>query len=208
MSGLGIRGAPRPPRLRRVLGLTVAVVLAASCGVQPDARPRDIADEDQNLITNPSTGSDASGADRIFLVGPGSTRLLRSVPRDAVSPEHLIEILLLGPNRAELDAGFSTVLPATTRVLSVRAQGSFLFVDLTDDLNELTGQSLMRALAQIVYTASEIDGIEAVQILVDGQPVSWPKWNAESTTGLLRTYDYPGFVQTAQPAYPAVPSSL
>ena len=45
----------------------------------------------------------------------------------------------------------------------------------------------MQALAQIVYTASELDGVESVQITVNGEPIAWPKANLESTTGLLRT---------------------
>jgi hypothetical protein len=45
-----------------------------------------------------------------------------------------------------------------------------------------------------------------VQITVDGEVIAWPKGNLESTTGLLRTYDYPGVVRTSQPAYPSIPS--
>jgi len=54
----------------------------------------------------------------------------------------------------------------------------------------------------------EIDGIEAVQLKVEGEDVAWPKPNGDTTADALRTYDYPGFVQTAQPSYPAVPVAI
>ena len=42
------------------------------------------------VIAGSSAGPDASGANRIYLVGPGEDRLLRSVPRDAALREDLI----------------------------------------------------------------------------------------------------------------------
>ncbi len=105
-----------------------------------------------------------------------------------------------------MDAEYSTTIPSTLQLLSAREQGSYLYIDVTSELTELSGPGLVQALAQIVYTASELDGVESVQITVNGEQIAWPKANLESTTGLLRTYDYPGLVRTAQPAYPSVPS--
>jgi hypothetical protein len=45
-----------------------------------------------------------------------------------------------------------------------------------------------------------------VQITVNDARIAWPRANLESSTEPLRTYDYPGTVRTAQPAYPTVPS--
>jgi hypothetical protein len=190
--------------------LAVAVFAVSACGIQPDAGPRDIPDEDQTvIIADGSTGdTSAAGGDRIFLVGSGEDKLLRSVPREAVSPEDLIRILLLGPNEDEIEAQFTTAIPSTTELLSVRSQGNVLFIDLTEELTELTGGGLTQALAQIVYTANQLEGVEAVQVTVNGSALSWPKGTGDSTTGTLRIYDYPGAVQTSQPAYPAVPSGV
>lgn len=186
---------------------SIATLLLGACGIQAESAPRDVPLEDQNLnVVDASTGSDASGADRIFLIGPGEERLLESVPRDAESDRNLIEILLLGPNAEELDAQFSSAIPPGIVLRSTRAQGPFFYIDLGDEITELTGQGLIRALAQFVYTASEIDGIDAVVITVNGENLSWPRGNGDSSPGPLRTYDYPGLAQSAQPAYPAIPS--
>lgn len=194
---------------RRMLLLTVAALVMTSCGIQTDSAPRNLPDSERGpAAAGSSSGSDASGADRIYLVAPGDERLLRSVPRDAALREDLMRILLLGPNDDEIAAQYSSFIPPDTQLLSARSKGQILIVDVTGEIAELTGQSLSQAIAQIVYTATEIDGIEAVQLKVDGVEVAWPKPNGEITADPLRIYDYPNFVQTAQPAYPAVPVGI
>ena len=186
--------------------VALLALLGSACGIQTDSAPRDVPEDERTIIVSGvGSGADASGADRIFLVGPGDDRLLRSVPRETVPGLSLIEILLLGPNEDEIASQYSTVIPSRTQLRSSRAQGSFLFVDLSEEITELTGPSLAQAVAQLVYTATELDGIEAVQLTVNDEDVAWPKGDGGTTTGPLRVYDYPGFVQTAQPAYPAVP---
>jgi spore germination protein GerM len=117
-----------------------------------------------------------------------------------------METLMLGPNPDELDAEYSTAIPSNLQVLSVTDQEPILTVDVSQELTELTGPGLVQALAQIVYTGSEIEGVDQVQITVNNARIAWPRANLESSTDPLRVYDYPGMVRTAQPAYPTVPS--
>lgn len=191
---------------RRMFVLTLAAVLAPSaCGVQADNSPRDIPEELTRLGGNPSGGV-AVGAERIYLVEPGTEQLLRSVPRDASSAEDLIATLFAGPNDEERNAQFGSAIPSGLSLLSVRSQGSVLYVDVTDDLSTLSGQGLIQALAQIVYTACELEQVDSVQLLVNGTRTAWPRADRESTTVALRIYDYPGMVRSAQPAYPSFPA--
>lgn len=193
--------------VRAVVGVT-AVAAVASCGLSPEAAPRDLPAEERDLGAV-SSGSDneAEGPDRIYLAAPGEERQIRSVPRDAVTRTDLFETLLAGPNDDEAEQQYSTFIPSALELRSpVRLQGSLLFLDVSDQLLELTGTSLTQALAQIVYTAAELDGVSRVQITVDGQTVSWARPNIEPTSGSLSIYDYPGFVQSAQPAFPALPA--
>ena len=195
-------------RTHATLALALAIIISA-CGIQTDSAPRDLPEDERSLvIAGSSAGTDASGADRIYLVAPGEERLLRSVPRDAALREDLIKILLLGPNPEEIEDQFSSFIPPATELLSARSNGQILILDLTSEISELTGQSLSQAIAQIVYTATEIDGIKAVQLKVNGAEVAWPTTNGDTTKDPLHIYDYPGFVQTAQPAYPAVPVGI
>lgn len=184
------------------------LVVAAACGVQPDSSPRDLPEAEQGLETSDeSSGDIAAGADRIYLIGPGDDRLLRSVQREADSASDLVRTLLRGPNDDEIEAQFTTAIPSTTELNEATIQGQNLTVDLTPDIIELDTQSLVRAIAQIVYTATELDGIETVQIEIDNERLSAPTPGGDTTTAPLRIYDYPGLVQTSQPAFPAGPVS-
>lgn len=187
--------------------LLLAVALLSACGLSADAFPRDLPEDEQSLAPSQTgTGLQAGGQDRIYLGAPGEDRLLRSVPRDAISRRDLIDILLAGPNDDELEQQFTTFLPPNLELHETFKQGPLLFLDLSQDLTELTGQPLSQALAQIVYTATELDGVERVQINVDGKPVSWPRPVGGNTSAPLSVYDYPGFVQSAQPAFPPLPA--
>ena len=152
-------------------------------------------------------GSDAAGANRIYLVAPGEERLMRSVPRQATTRSELLDVLLAGPNDAELAEQYSSFIPSTTELISARTQGQVLTINLSGGITELSGQNLAQAVAQIVYTASELDGIEAVQLRVDNEELAWPVWpSLETTSGPLRVYDYPNLVVTSQPDFPTVPA--
>ena len=118
----------------------------------------------------------------------------------------LIKSLFAGPNDQELASRLVTNIPRETQLLSTRPSGDVLFVDVTPEITELSGEQLVLAVAQIVFTAAEIDGVRAVRLRVNGQDQRWPKGDGETRDGALTVYDFPGLVQSAQPPYPAVPS--
>ncbi len=77
-------------------------------------------------------------------------------------------------------------------------------VDLSDELLDLSGGELTSAVAQIVFTASEIPGAESVLIRVDGATQEWPDGSGAQHRGPLTTYDFIGWAESAQPAFPVV----
>jgi hypothetical protein len=197
-------------RARSFRSLAAGFVLAAvsSCGVQPDAAPRDLPEEERTIAVEAGpAGSDASGANRIFLVAPGEERLLRSVSREAATRAELIEILLAGPNDEELAAQYSSFIPSSTELISARTQGQTFFINLSGGITELSGANLAQAVAQIIYTASELDGVETVRLRADDEELAWPIWpSLETTSNPLSIYDYPNLVVTAQPEFPPLPA--
>jgi Sporulation and spore germination len=202
---------PSTRRSRRVVVLAAVVVGLGGCGIGTDSAPRDVAPTERGLTANAaSDGDDAGGTSRIYLVAPseaGDPSLLRSTARDvAAGAGPLITSLLAGPNDEELASRLVTNIPQETQLLSARPSGDVLVVDVTPEITELSGELLVLAVAQIVFTATEIDGVRAVRLRVDGQDQLWPKGNGETRDGDLTVYDFPGLVQSAQPAYPAVPS--
>ena len=200
----------RSPTLTVSLTMSL-IVLAASCGVGPDDAPRDI--EPGAVVDRAPTdqAQAATGTGRIFLTVPGvsgePTRV-RSVARDVPDdPQAVLQSLLAGPNTDEFTDQFRTSVPTGVTATSLRRRaGGVLEVDLTPAIREVSGEVLVLALAQIVFTLSGISGVRSVSLTVDGVPGQWPNGRGELVPGPLTVYDFPGLEASAQPAYPALPS--
>ena len=199
--------------MRRVVALAViALASFAGCSIQPEASPNDLPDEVANVFGDPSTGDEAAGTNRIYLLAPPDVEApqrLRSVQRAvAPAPESVLESLFAGPNADERDAQLDTAIPADVELLDARPVGQVLTVDLNDVFDDLTPDGLRLAVAQIVSTATDIDGVQSVQLRIDGEKRVWPLGNGELTDRALTQYDYPGLVESSQPAFPAIPSPI
>ena len=198
-------------RFTPLLGILFTLSVAG-CGIASDDGPRDIpaADQVELGIGGDSNAGAASGTARVYFVSPdvvGQAALLESVARDvAETPTALLQALLAGPNATEQSNQFRTALPAGTALLDARRQGFVLRVDLSDAVLQLSGEVLITAIAQIVFTASEIKGVRGVTIVVAGADQQWPVGSGELTSTPLTVYDYAGLVPSSQPAYPAFPS--
>ena len=196
--------AGRAGRWRRA---AVALVVLAGCSIQPNSGARDIPEDQQRqLDPGGNAAAEATGSSRVFLVATdGEEQHLRSVLRAAAGSELVMGALLEGPNNDEIAAGLDTELPAGLTLNSVRQSGATLTVDVSDELNGLTSSELRMAVGQIVFTASELPGVRAVQLRVDGEPRAWPDGRGELRTTPLTTYDFPGLAESTQPAYPPIP---
>ena len=58
-----------------------------------------------------------------------------------------------------------------------------------------------------MFTASELPGIDAVRLRVEGQSRAWPGGRGDLQTDALTVYDFPGYAESALPAYPPIPAS-
>jgi spore germination protein GerM len=196
-------------RLAVALGLVVSLT---GCGISSDDAPRNVpaAEQQQLGISDDRTAGDATGTARVYLLSPeapGQALALQAVARDVdETSDAVLQALFAGPNAAEVDSQLRTALPTGMELLSARIQGGTLRLDVSEGMLQLSGQVLVAAVAQIVFTAAEIDGVSSVTISVDGSPQRWPVGNGELQSAPLTVYDYPGLVPSAQPAYPAIPT--
>ena len=195
---------------RRVAAL--AALALAGCSIGPDSAPRDIPvlQQDELLASSDRAAGAATGTARIFLLSPesgGQATTIVAVPRDVdETPVALLRALLAGPNDDELDAQFRTAIPTDVEVRSALVRGGTLIVDMSPGLLQLAGDGLIDAIAQVVFTASELSGVRAVKILIDGSDQQWPTGTGVFQAAPLTVYDYPGLLESAQPDHPAVPS--
>jgi hypothetical protein len=195
-------------RRRAATILAGALTVLSGCAIQADSGPRDVPDDHpaRLAIASPVEGGEATGEGRIYLIAPeANQQRLRTVLRNATGEQELIELLARGPNVTELADGLTSELPATLEVNSVRFDGGLVNIDVSDELLDLTDDSLRLAVAQLVYTASELPGSEGVIIRVDGENRSWPDGDGDQRAGPLTVYDFVGYAESSQPAYPVTP---
>jgi len=195
--------------LRRLTSLAVVSVTLFGCAIQVDDAARPIPENERGQFGVQEPGDAAAGTSRIFLTVPASgdqQARLRSVRRNVPDePEQIFESLIAGENENERDAGLGSNLPADLELRSARLRGRILTVDVNDVFDELTPDALRTAVGQLVATANEIDGAENLRLQINGENQAWPLGDGQNTDRLLTIYDYPGFVESTQPAYPALP---
>ena len=193
---------------RRALAVLVAaaVTLLVACGVPADeTQPREIASDDVqfDLLAPSSTSTSTT-------VGPGGEQavevfLLRNeqlapVPRRVpagTNARDVIRILLGGTQGNETTRGFGTAIPDGTELLGASLEGATLTLDLSEELNAVQGERQMIAIAQMVFTATELAGIDGVRFQIEGEPVEVPKGDGTSTSAPVRQADYPDLDRTA-----------
>ncbi len=200
----------RPIRLFATL-LALASV-TASCAIREQAEPRDIPPVQADVFGASATGDAATGERSIYLLAPAGNdgiQQLRAVRRNTPSSANeLLNSLVSGPNSEESAAGMSSAIPAELRLRrSPLTVGTRLTIDINSALDELSDLGLRQALAQIVATASEIEPVQQVRLRVNGELRSWPTGDGEVTDQPLSIYDFPGFLESSQPPFPALPST-
>jgi spore germination protein GerM len=202
--------------MRRLVAGAVIVAVGlglGGCAIGPESEPRDIDREeiDELPLAPSGGGAAATGTGRVYLLAPnasGSLTMLQAVARDVGSDARvLLQALLAGPNTDELEEQFRTALPRDLRLLDVRRRaGGVLLVDVSDEITDLTGDALIAAVAQIVFTASALPDVRFVELRVEGATTQWPAGNGELRSEPLTVYDYPGIEPSTQPPYPGLPA--
>ena len=77
--------------------------------------------------------------------------------------------LLLGPTAVEIQEGVTSFIPEGTRLLNVEVTDSTAFIDLSHEFASGGGSlSMMGRIAEVVYTATAMTGIDRVTIRIDG----------------------------------------
>jgi hypothetical protein len=199
-------------QLLGVLGIVGALVLSG-CGIGNDAGPRDVPQVERRDLSSAGElggGEATGGTARIYLLAPsgsGRATTLQPVARNVPEqPESVLRSLFSGANTDEISKQYRSAIPPGTHLLGARPQGRTLRVDVSKELLQVSGDDLVDALAQIVFTASDLDQVQSVQLLVEGVAQQWPAGNGELQTDPLTVFDFPGRVATSQPAYPAFPT--
>ena len=166
----------RAPLVVAVLG--IAALFIAACGLPTDHRPRAIDPSQLPDILQPTTGPTTTVASpgapvaQIFYVNTklGTLVSLNRRVNQGAKPAAVLRLLLLTPlSSREKAMGLSTLIPPRTQLLGATLDGSgTLTVNLSKEIDSIVGQNQKTAYAQLVFTATAIDGVERVRFLTDG----------------------------------------
>jgi spore germination protein GerM len=195
-----------PPARRRLLWcitLLGLLVGAMGCGVAADDEPKAIKAEDlppELLDPNPPTSTTISGSPTTavtvyLLVRSGSTTRLAPAERDvtdAANRGERIAALLGARSTEEQEQGLESSIPSDTVLLDVDyvEESNELVIDLSGALFDVQGEELANAFAQLVWTATELDGVRQVRFKVDGEARRAPDGEGIEQEGAVTRADY------------------
>lgn len=178
--------------LRTMCAAAVAgVLLLASCGfpAQDEATPvKD--DRPATLITDPPGGVRVTESTTVWFVADDE---LQPVSRRLSSPVEAADILaalLEGVTPAESARALRSAVPSGDMVRSVTTSGGRADVDLAVEFADIPAGDQLLALAQIVFTLTDLRGIGRVRFTVGDVPVVVPLPDGESTEDSVSRDDF------------------
>ncbi|MCD9622450.1 GerMN domain-containing protein [Rhabdothermincola salaria] len=202
--------------LRRLVkvGLAVlaAIVLLVGCGIASDDSARDIPDnalpEALQNETTTTTVSDEPGRtsiERLFLVeasSDGATEQLAEIPVEIEVPEGpsglpaaLVQALAdARPTELGFPSLTNSVPPGLEVLRTDLGADGVLDLDVSE-LDSVEGSGQRLAVAQIVFTLTELADIDAVRFFDDGEPVAVPIESGTAPAGTpVRRIDDPSLL--------------
>ncbi len=173
--------------------LALVALLAAGCGVHPEAAARPLTPQEVPVGVLPDrTGRPQPPGEReqqlYFLRDARLVPVLR--PAVQVTPQTVLDALLGGPLPAEQDRGLTTALPTSGAPGRVALQGTLAVVDLGARLSESGRDDPVTALGQVVLSLTALPEVEAVRFRQDTQLVDVPRGDGQVVEAPLRAEDY------------------
>ena len=169
----------------------VVAVAVAGCGIRGESEPREVAADDvpfglldSNTTTTAVFPPEAGVPVQVFLVNSES----RLVGVDRVVAEAnafgAMEGLLQPVTEGESNAGLTNNIPEDTKVrdISVGPEPDTRVVNLSREFLQVQGPVQVAAVAQIVWTLTELPDVRGVQFAFEGEIRPVPRGDGETTS--------------------------
>lgn len=174
---------------RRMIALLTIGLLSAACGIRDQERPVALGDAGLPPETAPPEAqSDEVEGTSLFLVEGDRLRQVQRPPQPDLASA--MATLLEGPRETEATAGLRSAIPAGTRLLGSSIEGDEVRLDLSQEFTSIVGEQYILAVAQVVYTATEVTGVERVHIAIAGEPATLARADGQLTAGPVGREDY------------------
>jgi spore germination protein GerM len=188
--------------MRRLGPLVVVVVtVLAACGVPEDDGPQELSADEVPfglLTTAPTTTSTpenlpSSRQAELFFINADDLVEAVERPVEDRAVQTVIETLLT-TETSGLPPTFSSAIPPDTTLLDIRTEDGVLTVDLSEQFSSVEGTRFIAAVAQIVFTADRIAGIDAVEFRVEGERLEVGDETGATQDDPVTPLDYQGLL--------------
>lgn len=185
--------------LRQATLLVVVAFLGAACGVPLDTEPQALRGGDvpaelrQELPTQTTTTLAAGPASPVTIYLAGPERLV-AVVRQVSAPasvEKVLQQLFTGPTKAESAQGLRTAISPGTTVLGAAVEAKLVSIDLSGDFAVGSPPDQIIAFAQVVFTATKLEGVGGVVFTRNGRRLEVPTGDGSITSTPLGPASYP-----------------
>ena len=166
-----------------LLAVLAALAATSACGVPQDPAPRILDGSvlpEELAVPSTTTSSTEAPVPRqtVYLYFVDGEALGEPVERELATPAGLLaalEALIGGPTEEEASAGLTSVIPAETVILGSDLTNGVLQINLAEGtLEQIEGELQRLAIAQLVFTATELAGVEWLWVLIEGEPRALP----------------------------------
>lgn len=188
-------------RRRRLWGLTaalVALVAAAGCSVPVDSGPKtlraaSIPEDLRSPSSTTSTSLPSGESEEVtvyYILGERLAPVKRRVS-PPVTVEKVLRKLFAGPNPAEAVAGLRSQINPDTDILGAPIEARIATVNVSKNFAFGLPTDQIMAVAQVVFTAVDIEGVAGVLFALNGQRLEVPQGDGSSTSAPLSRAAYP-----------------
>lgn len=175
----------------------LSALSAAACGIPIDSEPRVLEASAippeflEPTTTQLETPSAISQTFRIYLVNEDGMLVARE--RELSPPVDLREPLLAlfaGPTDEEAEIGLNSALPAETEILNIEPiRDGVLVLNLAEGtLEQIEGELQRSAIAQLVFTVTELEGVDWLWVQIENEPRALPTDEGDLETPVGRQH--------------------
>ena len=172
--------------LRRIMVSTIALIIVCVLYFLPE-------DDEFSPITQ-NIEYVSVDATPIYLLNPDDyvvrTNIATKSEDEITLAKELIDALTIGSNKKEyLSDHFSQVIPENTKVLDISLDNGLLKIDFSSELLNTDKDMEEKMIEAIVYTLTEIKGVDKIMIFVEGSKLdTLPQSNIKLPNTLDRSY--------------------
>lgn len=173
--------------LRRIVVATLSLVILGLLYFFPKA-------EENNFEINQSLSYIDVDTNPIYLIDNNEfvarTNILKTEKEPLNVAREILESLIVDSNKDKyIPEGFKAIIPKNTKIINISLENNLLKIDFSKEILNIDNNNEEKMIEAIIYSLTEIDGIESIMIFVEGKKLDvLPNSNKILPNTLDRSY--------------------